>query len=152
MSMRISGKNMRFNLGDIKLTAQKFTLSITDNSAVNKTNGVPDGRVDGDVEASGEMELTTSNFNLLMKAAGRAGAFRALPAFDAMGFGKIDKDELKVEMFGVALKISDLLDVDSNGGSALVHKIPFDITSPDFIHINGVPYLREDETEDLVSN
>ncbi|UTM59216.1 DUF2597 family protein [Photobacterium sp. CCB-ST2H9] len=148
--MRISGKNMRFNLGDIRLSAQKFTLSITDNSAVSKTNGVPDGYVDGDVEASGEMELTTSQFNLLNKAAANAGAWRALPAFDAMGYGKIDKDELKVEMFGVRIKISDLLDVDSNGGSALVHKIPFDITSPDFIKINGTSYLRDDETEDLV--
>ena len=43
MSMRISGKNMHFTLGDIKLKAQKVTLSITDNSAVNKTGGVPDG-------------------------------------------------------------------------------------------------------------
>ncbi|QSV15834.1 phage protein [Photobacterium ganghwense] len=147
---RISGKNMRFNLGDLKISAQKFTLSITDNSAVSKTNGVPDGWVDGDVEASGEMELTTSQFNLLSKAAKNAGAWRNLPAFDAMGYGKTDKDELKVEMFGVKIKISDLLDVDANGGSALVHKIPFDITSPDFIRINGTPYLRDDETEDLV--
>ncbi len=45
MSMRISGKNMHFSMGDYKLTAQKVTLSIEDNSAVNKTNGVPDGYV-----------------------------------------------------------------------------------------------------------
>lgn len=70
--MRISGKNMHFSLGDYKLKAQKVTLSITDNSAINKTSGVPDGYVDGDVEASGEMELTTQQFNLLGKAAKQA--------------------------------------------------------------------------------
>ncbi|MEZ8657752.1 phage protein [Vibrio cyclitrophicus] len=150
MSMRISGKNMHFSMGDYKLKAQKVTLSITDNSAVNKTSGVPDGYVDGDVEASGEMELTTQQFNQLSKAAKQAGSWRGMPDFDALFYGKIDKDELKIEAFGCRLKISDLLDADSNGGNALVHKLPFEVTSPDFVKINGVPYLRPDETEDLV--
>ena len=150
MSMRISGKNMHFSMGDYKLKAQKVTLSITDNSAVNKTSGVPDGYVDGDVEASGEMELTTQQFNQLSKAAKQAGSWRGMPDFDALFYGKIDKDELKIEAFGCRLKISDLLDADSNGGNALVHKLPFEVTSPDFVKINGVPYLRSDETEDLV--
>ncbi|WP_281946382.1 phage protein [Vibrio parahaemolyticus] len=148
--MRISGKNMHFSLGDYKLKAQKVSLSITDNSAVNKTSGVPDGYVDGDVEASGEMELTTQQFNLLSKAAKQAGSWRGMPDFDALFYGKIDKDELKIEAFGCRIKISDLLDADSNGGSALVHKLPFEVTSPDFVSINGVPYLRPDETDDLV--
>ncbi|WP_029559269.1 phage protein [Vibrio parahaemolyticus] len=151
MSMRISGKNMHFSLGDYKLKASKVTLSITDNSAVNKTNGVPDGYVDGDVEASGEMELTTQQFNQLGKAAKKAGSWRGLPAFDGLFYGKIDKDELKVEAFGCRIKISDLLDIDTNGGSALLHKLPFDVTSSDLVHINGTPYLREDETEDLTN-
>ncbi|EGQ9163898.1 TPA: DUF2597 family protein [Vibrio parahaemolyticus] len=151
MSMRISGKNMHFSLGDYKLKANKVTLSITDNSAVNKTGGVPDGYVDGDAEASGEMELTTQQFNIMSKAAKQAGSWRGLPTFDGLFYGKIDKDELKVEAFGIRIKISDLLDIDTNGGSALLHKLPFDVTSPDFVHINGVPYLREDETEDLTN-
>ena len=150
MSMRLSGKNMHFTLGDIKLKAQKVSLSITDNSAVNKTSGVPDGYVDGDVEASGELELTTAQFNLLGKAAKNAGAWRALPAFDAMFYGKIDKDELKVEAFGCRIKLSDLLDIDGTGGSALVHKVPFEVSSHKFVRINGTPYLRDDETEGLV--
>ena len=150
MSMRISGKNMHFSMGDYKLKAQKVSLSITDNSAVNKTSGVPDGYVDGDVEASGEMELTTQQFNQLSKAARGAGSWRGMPDFDALFYGKIDKDELKIEAFGCRIKISDLLDADSNGGSALVHKLPFEVTSPDFVKINGVPYLRPDETEDLI--
>ncbi|EJE4146518.1 TPA: DUF2597 family protein [Vibrio parahaemolyticus] len=151
MSMRISGKNMHFSLGDYKLKASKVTLSITDNSAVQKDYGVPNGYADGDVEASGEIELTTQQFNQLSKAAKQAGSWRGLPAFDALFYGKIDKDELKVEAFGCRIKISDLLDIDTNGGSALLHKLPFDVTSPDFVNINGTPYLREDETEDLTN-
>ncbi|HBC3454404.1 TPA: DUF2597 family protein [Vibrio parahaemolyticus] len=149
MSMRISGKNMHFSLGDYKLKASKVTLSITDNSAVQKDYGVPNGYTDGDVEASGEIELTTQQFNILSKAAKDAGSWRGLPDFDGLFYGKIDKDELKVEAFGCRIKISDLLDIDTNGGSALLHKLPFEVTSSDFVRINGVPYLRPDETEDL---
>ncbi|WP_188008870.1 phage protein [Grimontia hollisae] len=148
--MRISGKNLKFMMDGLKLNAQKWTLDITDNTTVTKTNGVPDGYVEGDVEASGELELNTSNFNLLMKVAQRAGSFRGIQPFDAMGFGKTDRDELKVEMFGIKLKIASLVDADSNGGSALMHKIPFDVTDPDFVNINGVPYLARDETVDII--
>ncbi|PKF51110.1 phage protein [Enterovibrio nigricans] len=148
--MRISGKNLKFMMDGLKLQAQKWTLDITDNSAVTKTNGVPDGYVEGDVEASGELELNTSNFNLLMKVAKGAGSFRGLKPFDAMGFGKTERDELKVEMFGIKLKISSLIDADSNGGNALVHKVQFDVTDPDFVTINGVPYLRPEETIDII--
>ncbi|WP_419237927.1 phage protein [Photobacterium leiognathi subsp. mandapamensis] len=150
MSMRLSGKNMHFTLGDTKLKANKVTLSITDNSGVNKTNGVPDGYVDGDVEASGEIELTTAQFNLLSKVARNSGSWRGMPDFDAMFYGKIDRDELKVEAFGCRIKVSDILDIDSAGGSAMLHKVPYTVTSPEFVKINGVPYLRPDETEDLV--
>lgn len=30
-----------------------------------------------------------------------------------------------------------------------MHKVPFDVTSPDFIRINGVPYLDATEIEGL---
>ncbi|MCG7585669.1 phage protein [Photobacterium sp. OFAV2-7] len=146
---RLSGKNMHFTLGDYRLKANKVTLSITDNSAVNKTSGIPDDYVDGDVEASGEIELSSNQFRILSKAAKQAGSWRGLDVFDAMFYGKTDKDELKVEAFGCRLKVSDLIDIDSNGGSTLVHKLPFDVTSPDFVRIDGVPYLRPEEIEDL---
>lgn len=29
-------------------------------------------------------------------------------------------------------------------------KIPFDVTDPDFVKINGVPYLRAEEIENIV--
>lgn len=146
---RISGMNFDVNLGDMQLHVDKATLDITDNSAVAQTNGVPDGHVDGDVAASGEFELDSANLGLLIEQARRAGSFRALPPFDVLFFAKAGDNELRAEAFGCKLKVSSLLDIDPKGGTKSLHKVPFDVTSPDFIRINGVPYLSAHETEDL---
>ncbi|MCU1740034.1 MULTISPECIES: phage protein [unclassified Pseudomonas] len=146
---RISGMNFDVNLGDLQVHIEKTTLDITDNSAVAQTRGVPDGHVDGDVAASGEFELDSANFSLLIEAAGRVGSFRKLEPFDVLFFAKTATDELRVEAFGCRLKISSLLDIDPKGGQKTLHKVPFDVTSPDFIRINGVPYLDASETEGL---
>ncbi|NDM57635.1 phage protein, partial [Klebsiella pneumoniae] len=63
---RISGMNFDVNMGDTLVHVEKATLDITDNSAVAQTGGVPDGHVDGDVTASGELELDSANFALVM--------------------------------------------------------------------------------------
>lgn len=146
---RIGGKNFDVNLGDLLIHVETCTLDITDNSAVAKDKGVPNGHVDGDVEASGELELDSSNFNLLIEAARRAGSFRALPPFDSVMYAKAGDEELRVEAFGCKLKVSSLLNITSTGGEKSKHKVPFDVTDPDFIRINGVPYLAASETEGL---
>ncbi|CAI8702233.1 uncharacterized protein DUF2597 [Pseudomonas sp. LAIL14HWK12:I2] len=146
---RISGMNFDVNLGDLQVHIEKATLDITDNSAVAQTKGVPDGHVDGDVAASGEFEFDSANLKLLIEAAGRAGSFRKLKPFDTLFFAKTATEELRVEAFGCKLKISSLLDIDPKGGQKSTHKVPFDVTSPDFIRINGVPYLDASETEGL---
>ncbi len=146
---RISGMNFDVNLGDLQVHIEKATLDITDNSAVAQTGGVPDGHVDGDVSGSGEFELDSANFALLIEAAKRAGSFRKLDPFDVVFFAKAGDDELRVEAFGCKLKVSSLLDIDPKGGSKSVHKVPYDVTSPDFIRINGVPYLDASEIEGL---
>lgn len=75
---RISGMNFDINVGDMLIHVETATLDITDNSAAAQTGGVPDGWVDGDVSASGELELDTANFNLMIEAARKAGSFRRL--------------------------------------------------------------------------
>lgn len=147
--MRLSGMNFNVNLGDIMIHVDTATLSITDNSAVSQTSGVPDGYVDGDVAASGELNVNASQFELISDAAKSAGSWRAMEPFDIMFYGKTAKDEMKVEAFGCRIKLSDILDIDKKGGQASLFKIPFDVTSPDFVHINGVPYLRPEEIEDI---
>ncbi|MCK8124637.1 DUF2597 family protein [Pseudoalteromonas sp. 2CM39R] len=148
--MRLSGMNFNVNLGDIMVHVDTATLSITDNSAVSQTGGVPDGAVDGDVSANGELSVNASNFALISDAAKSAGSWRGMETFDIMFYGKTSKDEMKVEAFGCRIKLSDILDIDKKGGQSSLFKIPFDVTSPDFVHINGVPYLRPDEIENIV--
>ncbi|MEA9343038.1 DUF2597 family protein, partial [Pseudomonas aeruginosa] len=90
-----------------------------------------------------------ANFALLIEAAKRAGSFRKLEPVDSLFYAKAGDSEVRVEAFGCKLKVSSLLDIDPKGGSKTTHKVPFDVTSPDFIRINGVPYLDASETEDL---
>lgn len=146
---RIGGKNFDVNLGDLLVHVESCTLDITDNTAVSQSRGVPDGHVDGDVAASGEMEFDTSNFNLLIEAARTAGSFRELEPFDSVFFAKAGDEELRIEAFGCKLKVSSLLSIDPKGAEKSKHKVPFDVTSPDFIRINGVPYLAAKEIEGL---
>jgi hypothetical protein len=146
---RIGGKNFDVNLGDLLVHVESCTLDITDNTAVAQSGGVPNGHVDGDVSGSGEMEFDTSNFNLLIEAARTAGSFRELEPFDSIFFAKAGDEELRIEAFGCKLKVSSLLSIDPKGGEKSKHKVPFDVTSPDFIRINGVPYLAAAEIEGL---
>jgi len=146
---RIGGKNFDINLGDLQVHVESCTLDLTDNTAVAQTRGVPNGHVDGDVSASGEFEFDTSNFNLLIEAARSAGSFRQLEPFDSVFFAKAGEEELRIEAFGCKLKVSSLLSVDPKGGEKSKHKVPFDVTSPDFVRVNGVPYLAAAEIEGL---
>ncbi|MDI5830200.1 phage protein [Shewanella xiamenensis] len=146
---RISGMNYNVTVGDTMIQVDTCTLTITDNSGVSQTSGVPDGFVDGDVAASGELMVNASQFALISAEAKKAGSWRAMPTFDNMFYAKTAKDEMKVEAFGCRFKLSDLLDIDKKGGQAQLIKLPFDVTSPDFIHINGVPYLRPEEIENI---
>ncbi|NWB99080.1 DUF2597 family protein [Pseudomonas gingeri] len=146
---RIGGKNFDVNLGDLQVHVESCTLDITDNSKTALTRGVPNGHVDGDVAAAGDFELDTTNFNLLIEAARSAGSFRKLEPFDAVFFAKAGEEELRIEAFGCKLKVSSLLSIDPKGGEKSKHKVPFEVTSPDFIRINGVPYLDASEIEGL---
>ena len=146
---RIGGKNFDVNLGDLLVHVENCTLDVTDNTAVGQSKGVPDGHIDGDVSASGEFEFDTSNFNWLIEAARAAGSFRGLEPFDIVFFAKAGDEELRVEAFACKLKVSSLLGIDQKGGEKSKHKVPFDVTSPDFIRVNGVPYLASAEIEGL---
>ena len=153
MGQRISGKNFDVRIGDLTITVSKATLTIDDKTGVAKDGGIPNGHVDGEVEGSGDMELDALGMSLLTESARAAGSWRGIEPFDMLFYAKTaDQEEMKVEAFGCKLLIDSLLDVDRKGGEKHISKIKFLVTSPDFIHINGVPYLREDETEGLLDN
>ena len=50
---RISGMSFDFYLFGLPIHAESISLSITDNSAVAQTRGIPDGWVSGDEAAEG---------------------------------------------------------------------------------------------------
>ncbi|WP_163831872.1 phage protein [Spartinivicinus ruber] len=150
--MHISGKSFDIHIGDFMVHVNKATLDITDNRSPTYTRGVPDGYVDGDVSASGEVELDSVNFQLVLDAAKQQGSFKGLEPFDMVYFAKSGDNELKVEVFGCLFKISSLLDIDSKGGEKSSIKLPYEVTDSDFVRINGVPYLRPEETEHIVQS
>lgn len=150
---RISGKNFDISIGDLTMNVGKATLTIEDKTDVAKDNGVPNGHVDGEVSGSGDMELDAQAIGILGEAAKAAGSWRGLPSFDILFYAKTGQDEeMKVEAFGCKFVLDSLLDLDKAGGQKHISKVKYFVTSPDFIRINGVPYLRPEETEGLISN
>jgi hypothetical protein len=149
MGKRIGGKDVDIMLNDLMIHIKSFTIGIDDSTGVAKTKGIPNGYVDGETSGSGEIEVDTPNFNLIIDAARKAGSFKKLEPFDIVSNSETDDDKFNVEAFGCKLRISDLLNIDPKGGETLTHKLPFDVTSPDFIRINGVPYLDAAETENI---
>lgn len=150
---RISGKNFDISIGDLTISVSKITLTLEDKTDVAKDGGVPNGWVDGEVSGSGDMEMDAMAMGILGEAAKSAGSWRALDPFDVVFYAKTgQKEEMKVEAFGCKLLIDSLMDVDRAGGQKHISKVKYVVTSPDFVRINGVPYLRPEETEGLVSN
>ncbi|MBE2898617.1 DUF2597 family protein [Pasteurellaceae bacterium 20609_3] len=149
MGARISGMNFDFMVYGVPVHAESVSLSITDNSAVAQTNGVPDGFVDGDVTGEGEIELDVRNANKLNAAAAGAGSYRDLPLVDLVFFAQREKERFKVEAFECKLMLTDLLSIDPKGGAKSTVKVKYFVTSPDFVRINGVPYLSRQDTRDL---
>ncbi|MBL0676639.1 phage protein [Aeromonas dhakensis] len=146
---RISGQSFDTTLMGMMVHVEKASITINDNSAVAQTRGVPDGHIDGDVSADLEFEFDSKNFNLLSEAAKRNGSWRGMKPDDVLFYADTGDETMKVEAFGVKLVLSDILDVDPKGGSKATHKVKAFVTSPDFVHINGVPYLSEDDTRHM---
>ena len=147
--MRLSGKSIDVNIGDILVHVESMSASIEDGRTVVKDRGVPNGYVDGDVGCSGEIELDWDNFLLLLEEARRYGSWKAMPPFDIVTYGNTGRTEAKIEMFECLTKLSDLLDIDPSGGEKSKVKLPFEVTGKDFVRINGLSYLADEETEDL---
>jgi hypothetical protein len=135
--------------GDL-VHAEKVNLSITDNTAAAQTQGVPDGYIAGDVAAEGEIELSTKYLEIVTAKARSAGSWRGIQPVDLMWYAKAGNEEIKVEAYGCKLIVSDILDVDPKGGSVMTHKVKFVVTSPDFVRINGIPYLEAELTQSLI--
>ncbi len=147
---RIGGKDLDFMLGDLMIHAESFSLSISDGTTATKTRGITNGYVDGETSADGDIEVDSTNLNLIIEAARKAGSFKELEPFDIVSNAETASEKFNLEAFGCKLMLSDVLNADPKGGDKLKHKIKYIVTSKDFVRINGVPYLSKRETESLL--
>lgn len=150
MTKRISGMSFDTHMGGQLVNIEKISLDITDNSAAAQTRGVPDGHVDGDVSAEGEIELSTKALGILTGLARSAGSWRGIDTQDFLFYAKAGNEEIKVEAFGCKLMLNNVLDIDPKGGSITTHKIKYFVSSPEFVKINGIPYLEAEATANLI--
>ena len=148
---RINGKSFDVRMMGFKVHFESFNINITDNTTAASTKGRPDGVLQGDVSADGEVVVDSANFMLIVEAARAAGSFQSLPTFPIDAYGAGDNSgatELAhVNAFGCKLKISELLNIDPSSTDKTTHTLPFDVTGKDFILINGVPYLDSNELD-----
>lgn len=146
---RIGGRDFDVMIGDLMIHVITMSATIDDSRGVAKTKGVPNGSVAGEVGCSGEIEVDSQNFNLIVEAAKKVGSFEELDPFDIVANAEVGDETMNQELFGCKFRISDLLNIDSKGGETSKYKLPFDVTSPDFVRINGVPYLSRKSTENI---
>lgn len=140
---KISAFDVDVNIGGFAVNFENLTLTIDDKTAPQMSRGRPDGYTQGDVSASGEVEVDSANLAILVMAAQAAGSFQQMPPWDSLFLGKTPDTELRVEAYGCKFRISELLNAAQSSSDKLKHKLPFDVTSPDFVRINGVPYAEE---------
>lgn len=143
MGQKLNGQAFDFDVGGMAIHADKFTAEITDNTAAAKKDGRPDGWLLGDVDGKGEITVDHVEFKKLNEAAKKAGSWQQMDVFDIVSHATIGKEEFKVELFGCKLTLSSLLDVDKGSTDKTPFVIPFIITSPDFVNIDGVPYAKK---------
>ncbi|WGE29420.1 DUF2597 family protein [Edwardsiella tarda] len=148
---RISGMNFDVTFGARAIHVKTISLDITDNTKSVQERGIPNGFVRGDVEGGGEIELDTSNFQLLGEAAKAAGSWRDIPPADFLFFAQAGKAEMKIEAFGCKLILSNLLSIDPKSAEKTSHKLKFIVTSPEFVHVDGVPILSSSDVRDILA-
>lgn len=146
---RVSESGFSFTLGDFKIRAEKATLSIEDGRKTVKDGGVPNGYVDAEVAASGEIELDANNLSILAEEAKSKGSWQSIEPVDLVFYAKGTMDEEKVEAFGCLLNLSDIVNFDPSSDKKAIVKISYEVTSPDFVRINGVPYLDGARTSSI---
>lgn len=143
----VTGKNGQSFVDGIPFVFDKITASISDGMEVLKTRGVPDGYAEGDAGCDGEVEMKYKYFKQFSLLAAKHGSYRAIPAMDISYIGATKSDLVPIVLYGCKFTMESILEAESNDGKkAGTVKLKFSVTSPDFVSINGVPYLDALET------
>lgn len=98
MTTRINGMAFDTFIGGTDIHVKSISLDISDESAVAKTRGIPDGKLRGPVSAEGEIEMSTRSFNQLGEVAAQAGSWRDLPPMDFVFYANTGTEETDDEL------------------------------------------------------
>ena len=138
MGQRITGREVKVTLSNgIIVLFDTVTLNPSLGIGVAKTQGLPDGWTSGEKGADGEFELNTREMLKINEAASAAGSWEQLEALDITFYALVDGMEMKVEAFGCKIEAANF-NFDASNSDRLKHTLPFMVTSPDFIRLNGV--------------
>jgi len=144
MMNRISGAAFDVRMGFVKVHVESFTMAIEDGSTTAMDGTLPNGTIPGEKKANGKLTLDIANFMLLSTVAAAAGSWDKFPTFPidafALGEGARGGEAMHVHGHGCKLRIASLLNIDPKSTDKSTVEIEYDVTSPDFVDINGTPY------------
>lgn len=149
MSTKLSGRNFDITLLGIMVMVKSASVTINDESAVDKQRGVVNGHTDGAATCDVEYELDLNEFKKLTVAARAAGSWRGIKPHNALFYANNGEMADKIELFGVKLVLSDILSVDPDSSDKTTRKIKGFVTDPKFVEINGISYLSDYDTRGL---
>ena len=139
MSEKFSGRSFEIYVGAVMVRVQEATLEVNQNTTVADTGGDPDGWLDGVHTASGKLMLVKSEHDKIMNMAAQAGSWMALDpvtiSFEGSAGGKTER----IVAYGCKLKKAGI-NVNTTSGDQVVFEVAFDVTSPQFVTHNGVPF------------
>ncbi|KZN61203.1 phage protein [Pseudoalteromonas luteoviolacea] len=145
----LGGKDFDCFMGDSLVHVTEASVKVTDGRKVKTVRGVPMGWIDGPVEAEVILKLDHQNFLLLLAQAQQAGSWKGIEPFDVAFTASVAAGDLNVDAFGCMPQLEELLNIKAEGGEENLFAVKCLITSPDFVHINGVPYLASEEVRNL---
>lgn len=146
---QLSGKDIASMVGGTSVIFEEATLKINDGRKVVYRRGVPVGYVDGPCSAEGTIKVDHENFLLIQGKAESAGSWKAIEPFDINFLADVAAGQKNIDAHGCLIKPEDLLNAKAEGGESDFVTIKYEVTSKDFVHINGVPYLDPNEIADL---
>lgn len=146
MSKRITGRNMNVFMGGFPVMFKNASLNIEDGSEAAMTAGMPDGWVEGDKKASGEIEVDYKYFKVIAGLAKISGSYSDIEPLDIDFPAATTGEAFHAKAFGCKLMLSDIVNADKNGKTVGSVKIPYFVTSPDFVEIDSVPYASASES------
>ena len=145
----LGGKDFDIFVGDKMVHIIEASVKITDGRKVKTVRGVPVGFFDGPVEAQVSLKVDHENFLLIEGQAKAAGSWKGIEPFDVSFNAEVSAGSKNVEAFGVLPMLDEVLNIKGEGGEEDTTTIKGLVTSPDFIKINGIPYLTKEEVRDL---